>query len=145
MQRVKPLTIHQIPTDSFCPLIVILVVRTYAVWNKNKRVGIGLALLLGLCQIPNAIIAQKFLQGIECGYSLDFSSTPASGKISLLVVHNPYPEIYRGCAVIKATRLVFVNWVVFIMVEGGTPTTVWFKVFGSSVPYPRSCPLFDDR
>jgi len=78
---------------------VVLAVRTYAVWNKDKRVGIGLALLLGLCQIPNAIIADRFIQGID-------------------LIQNPYPDIYRGCAAVRATKLIFVNWVVFITMEG---------------------------
>jgi hypothetical protein len=55
-------------------MIVVLAVRTYAVWNKDKRVGIGLALLLGFCQIPNAVIADRFIHGIEREYRLDFSS-----------------------------------------------------------------------
>lgn len=54
-------------------MIVVLAVRTYAVWNKDKRVGIGLVLLLGLCQIPNAMIAERFIRGIERGYRLDSS------------------------------------------------------------------------
>jgi len=78
---------------------IVLAVRTYAVWNKDKRVGIGLALLLGLCQIPNGIIAERFIQVID-------------------FIPNPYPEIYRGCVALSATKLIFVSWVVFAMMEG---------------------------
>jgi len=114
-------------------VIVVLAIRTYAVWNKDKRVGIGLALLLGACQIPNAIIAERFIKGIERGYRFDSSFffprsayMPASAKTALLVVQNPYPEIYRGCMATRATRLIFVNWVVFIVMEGGTLHTTWY-------------------
>lgn len=44
---------------------------------------------------------------------------PASAKIVLLVVQNPFPEIYRGCMATRATKLIFVNWVIFIVMEGG--------------------------
>ena len=52
-------------------MAVILAVRTYAVWNKDKRVGIGLALLLVLLQVPNGIIAERFLNGIDCRCCFD--------------------------------------------------------------------------
>jgi len=78
---------------------IILAIRTYAVWNKDRRVGIGLALLLGLCQIPNAIIAEKFVRDIN-------------------FIQNPFPEIYRGCVASRATKLIFVSWVIFIVMEG---------------------------
>ena len=110
-------------------MIVVLAVRTYAVWNKDKRVGIGLALLLGLCQIPNGIIAERFIQGLDCGYYFDFfpflcaAFMLADAKSPLLVIPNPYPEIYRGCVALGGTNLIFVNWAVFAVVEGGTLTT----------------------
>jgi len=49
-------------------MTVILIIRTYAVWNKDKRVGIGLGLLLVAVQIPNGILAEKFLDEIGCEY-----------------------------------------------------------------------------
>ena len=74
MRRAKPLII---PLDSdlahFSITIAVLIVRTYAVWNKDKRVGIGLALLLGLCQIPSAIVEKRFIEMIQCGHCLDSS------------------------------------------------------------------------
>ena len=65
-------------------MLVVLAVRTYAVWGKDKRVGIGLALLLGLYQIPNAIILNRFVQGSGCEYCVGsllpfhFASVPAN-------------------------------------------------------------------
>jgi hypothetical protein len=78
---------------------IVLAIRTYAVWNKDKRVGIGLALLLVFCQIPNGIIAERFIEAID-------------------FIPNPYPEIYRGCIALSATKIFFVNWVVFTVMEG---------------------------
>jgi len=78
---------------------VVLAVRTYAVWNRDKRVGIGLALLLGLSQIPDGIILYQFIQGVD-------------------YTQNPYPELYSGCAFSKATRLVYVNWLIVTVREG---------------------------
>lgn len=53
--------------------IVVLAVRTYAIWNRDRRVGIGLALLLGLCQVPHAIVLKRFIQTFECEYCIDSS------------------------------------------------------------------------
>jgi hypothetical protein len=65
-------------SDPFIHFIVVLAVRTYAVWNKDKRVGIGLALLLVVCLIPGGVIVKKFLTTIHCRYRFDYSfSWPA--------------------------------------------------------------------
>jgi len=114
-------------------LSVVLAVRTYAVWKRNKRVGIGLALLLGLYQIPNAIIWNKFVQGVECEYRVDslflFRSTSLSMGVKSFPpdTSNPYPELYKGCVYNEATRLIFVNWVIITVVEGGMPSTTQFR------------------
>jgi len=47
---------------------VILIVRTYAVWKRDKRVGIGLALLFVLCQTAVGVITQKWVAAVHCGY-----------------------------------------------------------------------------
>ena len=57
---------------------VVLAVRTYAVWKSDKRVGIGLALLLGLSQIPDMILLKRFIQGIGCEYPVDPLPPPRS-------------------------------------------------------------------
>ena len=47
----------------------------------------------------------------------------------LLVVRNPYPEIYKGCDFDKGTRLIFVDWVIIAVVEAGTLNTNRFRGF----------------
>jgi len=78
---------------------IIIFIRTYAVWNKDKRVGIGLALLWMAVQIPTGILAERFLD------SLDF-------------IQNPYPDIFRGCLALSATKVIYSSWVMFILMEG---------------------------
>lgn len=97
---------------------VILAIRTYAVWNKDKRVGIGLALLWAIIQIPNGIVAEQFLDVIDCAHRFDSSLRVL--KTFHLVIHNPYPDIFRGCLALSATKLIFVNWVLFTVMEGCT-------------------------
>jgi len=43
------------------PVVAVLVVRTYAVWKRDKRVGAGLALLFILCQISMGIITERWI------------------------------------------------------------------------------------
>ena len=61
---------YQIGEDSMLKLIlfpsVILVIRTWACWGRNKWVGIGLALWITVCQIPSAIFMYKFLGSLRC-------------------------------------------------------------------------------
>jgi len=51
---------------------VVLIVRTYAVWKRDKRVGIGLGLLFILCQTASGVIVQKWVAGIHCEYHVDY-------------------------------------------------------------------------
>ncbi|KAF9785187.1 hypothetical protein BJ322DRAFT_815113 [Thelephora terrestris] len=78
---------------------IVLAIRTYAVWNKDKRVGFGLALLLIACQIPNTIFVERFIEVIN-------------------FIDNPFPETYRGCLAVSGTNIIYVNWVLFIILEG---------------------------
>jgi len=78
---------------------IIIFIRTYAVWNKDKRVGIGLALLWVGVQIPTGILAEKFLD------TLDF-------------IQNPYPDLFRGCLALSATKTIYSSWVMFVLMEG---------------------------
>jgi len=125
---------HQIQISLGLPFAtVVLALRTYAVWGKDKRIGVGLALLLALSQIPNVIVLNRFIEGIGCEYhvaSLFFphsTTVPARSKSFLLVVQNQYPELYRGCAFTKSTRLIFADWVIIAIVEGGMPSTSDFR------------------
>lgn len=79
----------------FFVVTVVLVIRTYAVWNKDKRVGIGLALLLIACQIPNTIFVERFIEEIHCKYSSSFSCSepvPPDAKAPLLSHRESIPE-----------------------------------------------------
>jgi len=46
-----------------------------------------------------------------------------SVKSFLLVLHNPYPEIIRGCAYGGGSRIVFAGWVILTVEEGGMLNT----------------------
>lgn len=108
---------------------VVLIVRTYAVWKRDKRVGIGLALLFILCQTAMGIITERWIAEISCGYCVDSlfflpsTSVPASAKPFPLAIQNPYPEIFQGCTYGSGTRLVFATWVITAIEEGGTLMT----------------------
>jgi len=113
-------------------VIVVLAVRTYAVWGKDKRIGIGLILLFGFAQIPNGMFLTTFIHGIDCEYYVDSLllfhpvSVSVSAELFVLDIRNPYPEISRGCALASANRLIFAVWVVFTLVEGGTSSVTQF-------------------
>lgn len=80
---------------------VILAIRTWACWGRNKWVGIGLVSWTLFCQIPSVIFMHKFLA------SLKFRpSTVGAGLDSCFVDHS--------------NRLLWVNWLVFLTGEGIT-------------------------
>ena len=49
----------------------VLMVRTYAVWKRDNRVGIGLALLFVLCQTAMGVIMEKWVSVANREYCVD--------------------------------------------------------------------------
>jgi len=76
---------------------VILAIRTWAVWRKNRRVGVVLAALLTAAIITECISVRTFLDTLEFG--------PA-----------PYPE-FRGCFVVSGSNLLFIGFIAIGSVE----------------------------
>jgi len=76
---------------------VILAIRTWACWGRNKWVGIGLAVWTLLYQVPAVIFMYKFLA------SLQFES-----------------PVLNNCFVVGSNRLLWGNWLVFLLGEGVT-------------------------
>lgn len=110
-------------------MAAVLIIRTYAVWKQDKRVGIGLAFLFIPCQVATGVLTAKWIGTVTCVYHVDFScffrSMPVLGSVKsfLLVLHNPYPEIIRGCAYGGGSRIVFAGWVILTVEEGGMLNT----------------------
>jgi len=77
---------------------VILAIRTWVVWNKDARVGIGLAVLL----LGN--LALQFVLLDKTNRSFQYFAGPYSG--------------FRGCFLAGATKDLWVNWFVLVIVEG---------------------------
>lgn len=80
---------------------VILAIRTWACWGRNKWVGIGLAVWTLLCQVPSVIFMYKFLASLRFG-----SPIPRTGL--------------NSCFVTNSNRLLWGNWAVFLSGEGVT-------------------------
>jgi hypothetical protein len=54
------------PTLSAPPFSVILTLRTWAVWNRDWRLSIGLPVFFGLYLGVNIPFILKFLKSLEC-------------------------------------------------------------------------------
>jgi len=75
----------------------ILAIRTWAVWNGNKIVGIGLlALILGF-SVPQGVLLHKFIQSIE------YASPPYTG--------------FKGCFITNADSLLWASYTLAAIIE----------------------------
>lgn len=74
---------------------------------------------------------ERFIKTIDCRYSFFLLSlpgfVPVASKTSSPVIDNPYPELYRGCLALSATKIFFVSWVLFTVMEGGMSNTARFQ------------------
>ena len=50
------------------PFPAVLAIRTWACWERNKKVGIGLAFWILPCQIPAGILLYRFLDSLRCKF-----------------------------------------------------------------------------
>jgi len=110
-QLVPNLSVHQCaniyPLCSWMIVIgmnlaqIILAIRTWAVWSRNTRIGIGLIILLSGTFIPQFIFLHRFTK------SFKFIPSPYSG--------------FRGCFFSRAThsaRDIWVEWATLVITEG---------------------------
>jgi len=76
---------------------IALGIRTWAIWNRNKAVGIGLATVVTTGCIVPCVLANKLVR------SLRYSSPPYSG--------------FRGCFITSADRVLMGNYITLTVVE----------------------------
>ena len=93
---------------------MILTIRTWAVWNRNRRLTIILPILFvlvwGLC----FIFLGKFLISLRCEYSY-FHPTLTCGWFVLRAVGDrPYPE-FKGCFVTHADKFLEGQWALLMI------------------------------
>jgi hypothetical protein len=99
----------------FCE--VVLCIRTWAVWNKSRIIGIGLAILILGDLIVQCFLVNKFVVSMECAFfgchllSL-FDHDTCTDSPSL------YPG-FRGCFVTHANRALWTNYTLLTIVDAG--------------------------
>jgi hypothetical protein len=81
---------------------VILSMRTWAVWNRNKMVGILLAVSIIASSVAECILLNNFVQGLECAFSSLLYGTIFDSFV-YLDAPPPYPG-FRGCFIAKSDR-----------------------------------------
>jgi hypothetical protein len=82
-------------------ILVVLILRTYALWGNNKKIAAGLLMALTANIVVACIYANKFLNGVECKSFLiwpwiqvTFSKIP--------VMESPSPSVFPGCFISQA-------------------------------------------
>jgi len=76
---------------------VILAVRTWAVWNRDKAIGTILVVSIITVVIPQCVLLNKFV------HSVQYLPTPYTG--------------FRGCIIITNDRMLWINYAMFASVE----------------------------
>ena len=113
--HVRAFTLHD---NVFSLFEVILGIRTWAVWNRNKLIGVGLAILIIAVFVLQCIYINQFVHSMEC--------KRPDGCIRydyLILVHaalidasSPYPG-FRGCFITNADRILGRAYISLTVVE----------------------------
>lgn len=104
-------------TSQLIKFQVILILRTWAVWNRRLWVAYMLFGLLGLNIILGGALLTRAMKALTCMF------LPIC-PIIVIIYHpvkvepKPYPE-YGGCMITTASSIQYVNLVALMVLEGG--------------------------
>ena len=101
---------------------VTLAVRTWAVWNRNKGVGISLTVLSSAACVLQAFFLSQFLNSIQSASIFSSVCIPIE-VLDLIVSSRPYPR-FRGCFNVgdgnpTTVSKVWIDWILWLFADGG--------------------------
>jgi hypothetical protein len=102
----------------FVPFEAVLSIRTWAIWRRNKTVGIVLAVLTVVNAVAQCILAEKFIRSMICTpvmlYFMSFCHNACT------VAPAPYLG-FRGCFITGVSRILGANYASLAVVQAGKP------------------------
>lgn len=93
--------------------VVILTARVWAVWERNKKLTIGLPVFFLLCWAPNFAMMGVFLQSMKC------TSSIFSLRSWLTSVVGPAPLPSLGCFVTRSDNVLYLCWTFLMIYDAG--------------------------
>ena len=95
-------------------LPVILTLRTWAVWNRNKRLSIILPILYSLCWVSCLVILVRFIDSITCKSDF-YSVLEFPGCFYFTAVGAPPYPGFKGCLLTHANQEIVFLWALLII------------------------------
>lgn len=94
-------------------MAVILMIRTWAIYGRDRRIGIGLALLMSAVIILECICNNKFTDSLQGKHPICFDSI----ALEHLLVEDPPFLGHRGCFVTGSSRILMYDFVALSVLE----------------------------
>jgi hypothetical protein len=121
---------------------VILMVRTWAIWNRTPRIAGVLVVIFLATFIPMYYCLYLFLNSVQCKKSIclcDYLTW-----INMTVAKDPLKE-FTGCLISSASPILFGSYALLMAFETGQyallfPSCTWLILFQSSLPWRYSKP-----
>ena len=99
-------------------LSVILTLRTWAVWDRGRKLGFGLAILFVVCWgtiIPFIVL---YIRDLDCEKTYFAVICTVSNTVVLQVLWVDSPAL-SGCSIVKGSHFATVCWVLLLVYETG--------------------------
>ena len=96
--------------------LVILSLRAWAVWKRDRRLGVSLISLITLTTVAEIYVTKIFIRDLQCVSTI--CHIPTATDTPCQVSIKPYPE-FVGCFLTSANRIVYLDWVVLMIYEAG--------------------------
>ena len=97
-------------------VVVILTIRCWAVWNRDRRLTIGLPIFFFLSVVAVIVILVICLPTVqrELTWLATIHTLMSSFQDGLM----PFPEL-RGCVLVSGSPVLFYAWIIFMVYEAG--------------------------
>lgn len=98
--------------------VVILIIRTWAIWGRNKIVGIGLLVLLCGLWIVSSFYLSRFLRSFHCESHLphDFLGRFIESICAVVLAKTISPSL-TGCVITGSGDELYISFVVLMLFE----------------------------
>jgi hypothetical protein len=83
-------------------ILVVLILRTYALWGKNRRIAAGLFIAFTANIVVACVYVNKFLIGVECKSFFIWPWMQLTYS-KILVMESPSPSAFPGCFIYQAS------------------------------------------
>jgi hypothetical protein len=103
----------------------IMCIRTWALWRRNFRIGVGLIIMMTICLVAQCYVIAKFNPTLVSTFNFACIESKIGAKKG--TVQPPPFRGFRGCFLTGAGSILGYTYVIWLIVDAGTCPIRFFR------------------